>query len=405
MKKLLLTPFILFVLGLSSLACPDYKTVVCHSGSGAHYGEICISFSGLWGHLAQHDLDYYGKCNAVGDEGIPKPYVCNAGLRQKDLDEEICFEKGRLEEFNEYVECRNSSNCVCFDKKDLYLADFMSGQLSTFNPYTEEISNTTSLNLQAKKNLFQVFGTDPFFQTLATDQGLSFEIGSERMNAEYFVDTCFTNTSGLEEYSISFRLNSTISTNLYQTQVDYPSMSKLKSKYLLYCDSVYDGLLNYDTVSLEKEGSFFDFRAGQIHNDSVTIQNKEACVIRQYFKENELSLARQHDLKKITVSNLYESYDEEFNFSGDQVDICHVQALKQNGLSFPLPGLPSDPIVRLNGVSSKYACFQMTFTDRDQVKRYVSSYHSNTEYKKIHQHDYVGLCRSVCGPIHGNGAN
>ncbi|EQC43781.1 hypothetical protein [Bacteriovorax sp. Seq25_V] len=411
MNKIYFKLTFIFLLSLSVVArinCPDYKAVVCHAGSeiNPHYVEVCVSFSSLYGHLAEHENDYYGEC---GLRNVKKSYVCNAGMRHQDVDNQICINKDEGEP--RFVsQCEpGAANCVCTSAKDLYLFDYFSVELSTYNPLTEVSSNTEVKNINAGKATFNVATTDPAYTRITEDNGLSFKLGSERLNGEYFVDTCWMNTTGLEQYSLDFTINSSVIAES-SNGISYPIHSGLHSRFLLYCDQNFDGNFDYSTVSLVDGTSYLPFGTGQQASFDYAVSNSEFCFIRQSFKEIYPDRMRDWDLKNITVLNNVESHEEVI--TDGPIRICHVQEIT-NGNNNGTNGSYGSMIETVKvGASFQtidnkkiYECTNLRFNNSDHLKSYIKYGKDEKDFRDVHQHDYVGICNNICGPIHGNGAN
>jgi hypothetical protein len=392
-------------------SCPDYKAVVCHAGSevNPHFVEICVSFSSLYGHLAEHEMDYYGPCRL---RNIKAPYACNAGMRQKDSAGVICIQRDGDE--TKYVSsCGDSKNCYCSGPSDQYLFDFFRVDLVDFNPFTEEETNPLTKNIQAGKDRFKAATNSPASTKIVTEGGLSFNLGSERMHGEYFVDMCWMNTTGSEQYDLDFSVQSNIIANT-DNGIPYPLVTDLKSKYHVFCDYDFDGVANYDSLSHVQTSTEVPFQVGSIASYDFNVSNAEFCIVRQSFKEMMPEVMRPWDLKKIVVQNNLEIDVPPYN--DGPINICHVQEITNGGgpggnngtnhsygphIAAVTVGIPFQTINK----KKIHECTQLQFRDSDHLKEYIKHGKDNKEFRDIHQHDYVGTCRSTCGPIHGNGAN
>lgn len=392
-------------------SCPDYKAVVCHAGSvnNPNFVEICVSFSSLYGHLAEHEMDYYGPCRL---RNVQAPYACNAGMRQKDSSDVICIRKD--EDATRYVaDCGDSKNCMCSGPNDQYLFDYFKVNVADFNPFTEEESNRRDTHVNAGKDNFTLATTAPATTRIKTDGGLSFNLGAERMNGEYFVDMCWMNTTGSESYDLDFSIQSYISAHS-EIGTNYPEASGLKSRFKIYCDYDFDGVYDYNTLSGVEQSPELPFEVGGIATYGFNIANAEFCVVRQAFKETKPEQMRPWDLKKIVVQNNLEIDVPEFNEG--PINICHVQEITNGGgpggnngtnhsygphIAAVTVGTPFQTINK----KKVHECTQLQFRDSDHLKEYIKHGKDNKEFRDIHQHDYVGTCRALCGPIHGNGAN
>ena len=417
MKYFLLLITLISFSASAQQACPDYKATICHAGNDndnpgrIKYNDLCVSFSSLYGHFAEHDLDYYGPCRL---KDVKAPYACNAGMRQKDSSATICIQRDI--DGDKYVEsCGESKNCVCSGPDNQYLYNYFIADVVEFNPFLDNTSAVSTLHINSGKNTYEVATTSPSTTKIIDDGGLSFNIGSDRMNAEYFVDMCWMNTTGEQEYSLDFNISSNVISNSDNGQ-HYPTVSDLHSKYLLYCDYEFDGLADYSSLEEVSASSRIPYRIGGDSTYEYTVSNAEFCILRQGFKEKKPEVLRPWDLKKITVQN--DLIIDVPDFVSGPINICHVQEITNDdnngthsGYSDEIDavtvGLPFiTTVLKPNGqIKSQHECTQLRFNDSDHLREFVKFGKDNKTIRDIHQHDYVGTCRSACGPIHGNGAN
>lgn len=400
----------IFSNAMAKVACPDYKAVVCHAGSvnNPNFVEICVSFSSLYGHLAEHSNDYYGECTL---RNVKSSYVCNAGLRQKDVNDKICIRRD-IDQTVYVNNCDGSSNCTCSSAKDLFIFDFFDVSKADFDPFDGvETSVYSTSHIQAGKDRYKVATPDPATTRIANENGLSFNLGSERMNAEYFVDACWMNTTGLEEYELDFSIDSKITSNTQGDNVslDYAQASGLQSRFLLYCDSVFDGVFNYETAQVVASTNYAPFNVGQYTRFDYNVSDSEFCFIRQSLIETKPMAMRPWNLKNIVVSNNVTSHEE---VPADrQIEICHINEISKNGhgtngdySSLIESVRVGQPFSTVDG-KKIYECSNLRFENSDHLKAYISFAKDSKDFRDIHQHDYVGTCNNICGPIHGNGAN
>lgn len=404
---------LLFIISsaFAKIACPDYKAVVCHAGSeiNPHFVEVCVSFSSLYGHLAEHANDYYGECSL---RNVKQSYVCNAGLRQKDVDDKICIRRDG--DATAYVsDCGTSKNCTCTSAKDLFQFDFFAVDLADFDPALAIVtSNYTTKNIQAGKERYKVATADPARTIIASQNGLAFNLGSERMNAEYFVDACWMNTTGMEEYSLEFSVDSRITSNTQgdNSSIDYASASGLQSRFLLYCDTTFDGVFDLNSVSMIESTSYLPFNIGQYAKFEYTVADAEFCFIRQSLIETNPMQMRPWNLKNIVVTNNVTSHEE---IPVERpIEICHISEISKHGgngtnnnYSSMIETVRVGQPFSTNAGNKIYECSNLRFNNSDHLKAYVSFAKDAQDFRDIHQHDYVGTCNNICGPIHGNGAN
>ncbi|EQC50503.1 hypothetical protein [Bacteriovorax sp. DB6_IX] len=411
MKYLIALIFILTAQVQARVNCPDYKAVVCHAGSeiNPHYVEICVSFSSLYGHLAEHEMDYYGECRL---RNVKAAYACNAGMRHKDANETICIQRDN-DETRYVASCGESKNCMCSGFVNQFVFDYFNVEMSTYNPFLDLSALSEVKNIQAGQDRFMAATNTPATTKIKSEGGLSFYLGSERMNGEYFVDMCWTNTTGSQQYDLDFSLSSSIISNIDNGQT-YPEVTDLKSKYHLFCDYDFDGYFNYDSLVRVESSPEVPFQLGTYANYDFSISNAEFCVVRQTFEERQPERMRPWDLKKITVLN---NLNIETPIPNDgPIRICHVQEITNGGgpggnngtnhsygphIAAVTVGQPFQTVNK----KKIHECTQLEFRDSDHLKEYIKHGKDNKEFRDIHQHDYVGNCYSTCGPIHGNGAN
>lgn len=398
MLKIILTTLIISFSALAGNSCPSYKAQVCHAGSevNPNFVDICVSFSSLWGHFSNHDHDYYGPCRL---RNLKNPYVCNAGMRHKDASSEVCY---IVEEDNmTYVnECGDAKNCYCSSPEVANQFDFFSFFIGEFNPFNETIQNVRSEKLSAGKESFNVATNNPLWNRILTENGLSFNLGTERMNGEYFVDMCWVNTTGVSQYTLDFNVGSIIESATHNN-LSYPDTTGLMTKFQLLCDFNFDGQYNSTSLSLVRDTDYSPFNVGGVLGIQYKVENAEYCILRQKLVETKPEFLRPHDLKKIVVQNTMLA--DAVEYDDGLINICNVQANKKNGTIETTP-MMSD-VAKFSFSNNKHTCTQLQFANSEHLKSYIVTYGKLNEFLKIHQHDYVGICNNTCGPIHGNGAN
>lgn len=398
MTKIILALFIFSLNAMAGNSCPSYKAQVCHAGSSVnpHFVDICVSFSSLWGHFSTDEYDYYGPCRL---NNLKDPYVCNAGMRHKDAQDQICYTIEN-DEIHYVNECGESSNCYCSPAEVANQFDFFSYFIGDFNPFEGSIQNVRNQSTSAGKDTYNTATSNPLWTRLVTDNGLSFNLGTERMNGEYFVDMCWVNTTGVDEYSLDFNVNSVIESGEHNG-ASYSVVSGLLTKFQLLCDYVIDGQYNSNTLTLVKDTDYTSFSIGSLFGMNYKVENAEYCILRQKMMETRSEYMRPHDLKKIVVQNTMKADVDDYQDGA--IQICNVQANKKNGTIESTP--PMTDVMKFQFSNNGYTCTQLEFQNSDHLKEYIVTYGKRNEFLKIHQHDYVGICNNTCGPIHGNGAN
>lgn len=142
-------------------------------------------------------------------------YPCNAGLKHVANTERICYDRETKNACNPSVECpvqgpndshlANNCNCVCSGVDGgANNVDFVSATYSKWTDHNKHMSKRTKpakikASTQGRTNYNTLFETDVtnaeavsnvnyFKKQLRT---LSFNLGSEKFGAEYFLDVCF----------------------------------------------------------------------------------------------------------------------------------------------------------------------------------------------------------------------
>lgn len=132
------------------------------------------------------DYDFKFKVNSSGAYF----YACNAGLRQLPYAQRVCYRPGHFNNGHPNdLRCNPSEegpNCVCTGGRGgEYLMNYMKFNLARFDsPYTSRFYTRKS----GQRYFSQIFPTHRFGTRI---DKLSFNFGSERYGAEYFVDICY----------------------------------------------------------------------------------------------------------------------------------------------------------------------------------------------------------------------
>lgn len=248
-------------------------------------------------------------------------YACNAGLKHSASAARVCYERSNPSQSCDPVACKDGEacHCVCTGGKNVdgshnsddgeYRLDFMSANYANWSDNGEAPTNPGSVKYTADKNNFRTLfsDTDKFNKQLTH---LEFFLGSERYNAEYFVDLCFRATQIV--YPGSFnnndRLNwridagvtvtdlgttatstpyawDTTSNDDYYTAATYQSLARLTSKVQLVCKNK-NGALS----SVSRTSSVVDMTTAQVAKllDNVnTAEDLKGCYFRYTFKETD----------------------------------------------------------------------------------------------------------------------
>ncbi len=373
MVKWIFPFFLLFK--ISAKECPSRNhALICHAASiqNPNYGNLCVDFASLWGHFHNHELDYYGACQ-------PKevtPFVCNVGLRHPLESTELKTCDSQENSCQASTPPRINSHRFDFMKmqKAIFTDDF-------FNKFVFDLDNQDFFSemeffFQQKFSgidSFELATNDPYHTVIKNDS-LSFNLGSERIGSEYFVDICWANTA-YEPLDKNY-INRTTLSILTQTR-NYLEMAKVDSKYSLFCDHLDSGPISISTFS-DFETAYSPYRYGQkIY--SAPILGARFCIARVLFKESEEGSLREHKVNHVKLE-----INSEFKLEGDisekPIEICHVLSLEKN----------------------EFICQNLYFQNSQEYKNYILTYSDSFEWRQEHQFDYQGRCESYCGPLNGN---
>ena len=364
------------------------KVPICHKGAGVgadHKGvEICVDFGALWGHIAQHPHDQIGECGVDLEENL-KVWACNAGLRHKDHNDGLCFDLnngGAL-----VANCAQRENCLCsgdslpqslysFDNFSFDIAGYSQGQATS--SFSEDIMTAGQISFnQASSAQGQ--------SILDSNKGVTFNLGSERFGAEYFVDLCWeVLDAGLVDEPMKVDVEMSLAADIFTGNQGYLSNALVTQFNGIFCDKTtssgpyaYSGQPSFTT-------SVTPFLNGT-RSFSTNISGARSCFARLRFDENQNALLRPHELQQVTVNASINVEPVDNNPVQDMgLTFCHVQKIRGN----------------------KYQCFQQSFNTTDELRAYMTSGYNNIpDWRQDHNKDYRGFCRAECGPLTGAEAN
>lgn len=367
MKTILSIILLLPVLAQASLCAKKTQTKICHAGStqNPNHVEICVDFAALWGHFAHHPMDTYGECPT----SLNEPYACNAGIKHLAPVTKICQQ---LDNNLTATDCDGSSHCVCSEAYDeQYALDFMQ-----FSYQARENSSTDSKTVQASRTYeYNTAFTDEELgkYEIHTDT-LDFNLGSERIGSEYFVDICIENfgadTTQNYELDVSLSLADGV-----LSQSPYATMTDLTINTEVYCNSDMDNLSNVYNYQVYSSGYRRYSTGGMFFTPNVNKDN--FCVVRHFFKENDqLSYLRKWSHLNVMANSLIDINDDDTT-SNEQIQICHVKEIKKRG-------------------RKTYQCSDLSFNSGENYINYILQYNNVSSWRQDHQHDYEGRCESIC---------
>lgn len=316
-------------------ACTDPdKFPVCHAGSekNPNYVNICVDFAALWGHFAQHSMDYYGECQ-TNDADIVA-YTCNAGLNFSPSNQKICRDLTTNTIVNS---CSDSKNCIC--SNDPYteaqyqanyfkflIAPFFEGDQFYLDEFDfETLGYTEYLTLGGYNQTAQAANVVGKY-VLEPNSTLQFHFGSERFGNTYFVDTCFRYVGDLPSSDkITIRHQNTI---ISENNSLYRQKAQLKQKYELFCDHSSSPSTDYAVSSTPVASTVFSSYNGVGLNWTQVVPAKKFCYIRTTLSENPLVTdLRPQSLQVVTYQNQTDINLENYTPGSDDlpVNICYIE--------------------------------------------------------------------------------
>lgn len=373
------------------------KITICHNGNHQNQGgaelnfqNLCIPFSSIWGHFQSDLLDTVGECGTELTEG--KVFACNAGIKHEEPSDVICIQyDNEIEADN----CDGSSNCVCSSYDGLASLDYMSHKGFQFLDFSQ-LSNPNNYVLSHKVagvDDFVLATTNPKNYVIKT-QTLSFNLGSERMGSEYFVDLCWQNENEAGAGEFNFDWSYSYTDRGYEGE-SYVKVADVSTRTDVLCDDSKGE--NFGDYSIGTNMPFFNSSV----SGSEVVSDAQFCTVRHYFKENSTDF-RPWDLKEITVESNLEVKLASGVVANPGFDICHVVTINNdeltlsghNGVGHPSPS------------KEVHEC-QLRFENTAQYREYILEHSiagSNgggpnqvddpRSHRQRHQDDYRGLCKN-----------
>lgn len=247
-------------------------------------------------------------------------YACNAGLKHEDPAGRVCYNRTNLQSCNPTNVCTDGQDCDCvctggglgatgIDHAGEYRLDYMTASYANWSENGELPTGSESKKYTAGQSDFRkLFDDSTKFSKQLTS--LAFFLGSERYNAEYFVDVCFRATQisyNPNQFNNSDYLNWNIKAGVTVTDIGstqnpdtnvwdldagtvwyksatYQSLSGLKATATVLCKSK-----TGETLTLgSSETSFTNAQLVQLINQNTTLDLK-GCYVRYSFRETNSS--------------------------------------------------------------------------------------------------------------------
>jgi hypothetical protein len=245
-------------------------------------------------------------------------YACNAGLMHKAYQARVCYDRNNPENSCNPSLCEEGQacNCVCTgdilnnDGQGEFRLDYFTASYSNWADHGEIGSGKKTKNMTAGKNDFnQLFKDKKAFEKELSS--LTFNLGSERYGAKYFLDVCYKSTqitypSGL---GLNYSHDKQITvTDLSDNGYNYEDLSGLAYKTVVVCKKK-------DSSDTQTEiNDWAQFNGSQVVDFSkVNFSfDIEKCKVRYLFKETNrtgLESLRRWNLQKARVCT-YTSFNE-----------------------------------------------------------------------------------------------
>ncbi len=256
----------------------------------------------------------------------PSIYPCDAGLKHAAHQERVCYDRVTAESCNP-ARCTDEVQCNCVCTADStsgageYRHDFLKASYAKWSENGETATNVSSKSVAAKQSSF----ARVFKNNLEWDQQLtklSFNLGSERYGAEFYLDVCYRGPQ-IEYYmagsladtpNFLLRAQATVTDINTNNGMNYSSLADLQVRAVAVCDQqgkgsyvyAHDGSGNYDNTfaheinnnmtvangQFVKSVAFTGFNTGSnlflIKNwiNVRTTKTPRFCKVRYTFKEN-----------------------------------------------------------------------------------------------------------------------
>ncbi|MCK5883161.1 MAG: hypothetical protein KAG61_05690 [Bacteriovoracaceae bacterium] len=259
------------------------KALVCHSGNGKKYVEICVSINSLKaGHLTLesgvtrlHGDDYFGSCDSPTPENKISIYPCNAGIKRRELNRQTTVIGDSTSQYGNYN-------------------DYISAEITSLTSSPADNSyddyNYTNISVNGGRGVYNTITSTPFTTLLNTD-ALTFILSSETYGTNYFVDWCITQTNPVDS-----KLDVIVNT----TANRYIRSSNLITKFELHCGPDANSTSRLTNYSYEQMQTTINIR-------NITVPASSHCIWRQRFIEATESI-RPNSGEKVVITaelNLY----------------------------------------------------------------------------------------------------
>ncbi len=291
----------------------------------------------LWSAPSQAiELKFVFDVNSSG----PDVYACNVGLKHTDPGNQVCYLEG-TQTACDPAACADEAcltNCKCTSNNGgEYLMDFFNAKHAA---WASNGNNMQTTNRQSGQTAMATLFNDQ--QAWAHRVGeLSFNLGSERYGAEYFVDICYRGPQ-IEYWEKDQKVNFSMVTQTSVTDLNvtpgmsYKALADLATRSEWVCDTQGAGTYKtgrnssnaYNTLDNEA-----DFGAGDIGGSSTyapvggsaitfvnnMIVNNSAnslrfCKVRYYYNEQSVNALRKwqlHGAQVCTYTKIEESAPEQ----------------------------------------------------------------------------------------------
>jgi len=245
-------------------------------------------------------------------------YACNAGLKHGTYQQRVCYERENPEQSCNPALCEEGQacNCVCTgaingEDDGEYRLDYFKASYTDWADHGTVGANFTRKVKEAgKSNFNKLFTNNEAFNKEL--QSLTFNLGSERYGAVYFLDVCFRATQISYDYpgsTINWALQRQVTiTDLANNGFNYEELSGLQVRAEVACRQK-----NGSTLTINDSG-WSSFNGNDLINwakKNIT-KDLEKCKVRYYFKESNRSgvaSIRRWNLQEARVCT-YTSFNE-----------------------------------------------------------------------------------------------
>lgn len=247
-------------------------------------------------------------------------YACNAGLIHQGYKKRVCYERDNPKRSCNPGVCTNKNtqcNCVCTgdtlngNGQGEYRLDYFKSAYRNWADHGEIGKGAKTETREAGEKKFnQLFkDEDAFGKELSS---LTFNLGSERYGAVYFLDVCYRATQISYDYkgsTIAYTADKQVTiTDLSKNGYNYEELSGLAVKAVTMCKAKGK---NWYKV---EETNWASFNSSDIINYSHKNIKKdlETCKVRYYFQESNrdgLASIRRWNLQEARVCT-YTSFNE-----------------------------------------------------------------------------------------------